>query len=93
MLLPPFYTGQKVVAVDAHPKSNFKNGHIYIVRKSHWSINPSNGLGPFCYIGIEGIEGDWYRSYIFAPLEEIKMPLMTLTKIQEIEKVEVLCPN
>lgn len=88
----PFYSGQKVVAVDALPKSKFKNGTVYTVSECFWSINPVNGLGPFCYVGIVG-HGSWFRPSIFAPLEDLKMPSMTLTKIKELEKVEVLCPN
>jgi hypothetical protein len=92
-MIPPFYPGQKIVAVDAVPGAYFKNGTIYTCRTCHWSINPVNGLGPFCYIGVYGYDGDWYRAAIFAPIEEAKLPLMTFSEIAKIEKQEILINN
>lgn len=88
----PFYAGQEVVAVDAMPTSDFKNGTDYIIHSCHYSINPANGLGPFWYVGIVGFATwrglGWYRPGIFAPKQTIFKEVAF-----EIEKPEVISAN
>lgn len=78
----PFYVGQEVVAVDALPKSAFKNGQDYIVAAIEYKINPANGTGPYWYIGIVGhANGEaWFRPGIFAPKQTVQF-----LKFEQIE--------
>jgi len=94
-MIAPFYLGQKVVGSDkVHPLSRIKKGQPYVIRLCESRINPANGLGPFWYVGIEEWpEHDWLGPHLFSPLEEMKFPLMSFSKIREIEKVEVLGDN
>lgn len=70
----PFYVGQEIVAVNAHPVSRFINGNDYICAAIEYKINPANGLGPFWYIGIVGHEkgAAWFAPRIFAPKQSVE---------------------
>ena len=81
-ILPMFYAGQEVIAVNAHPKSAFKNGQLYIVSAFEYKINPANGTGPYWYIGIVGhANGEaWFHPGIFAP----KIPPLQVVTFEKI---------
>lgn len=74
IIYAPFYAGQEVVAVNAHPKSKFKNGQEYIVATIEYKINPANGTGPYWYIGLVGHNNGeaWYNPRIFAPKQKVE---------------------
>jgi len=100
--LPPFYVGQKVVAIKSHSQGIFKKGDVFKVKAL---------MKPCCYwvcdIGIENISdimecncGNEYKSsvwaiacHVLAPIQEAKPPLMTFTQIKETEKEEILILN
>jgi len=82
----PFYEGQRVVAVDAHPESLFKNGKEYIIRTCHYSENPGTGRW-YWYVGTMESH-DWCRPGIFAPIEE-GFKAITFTKVIEEEMASV----
>lgn len=83
----PFYVGQKVIGNPAYPHM-VRSGKIYTITKVHFSINPSNGTGPYWYIGIPEPEGhDWLAPYIFLPLEE--MERVAFSKIIEEQPVSI----
>jgi hypothetical protein len=70
--LPLFYVGEEVICVDAHPCAQIKNGKTYTVYSCECRINPTNGLGPFCYVGVfgHGIKTHkWVRPTIFRSIE------------------------
>jgi len=93
--IAPFYPGQKVVGSDkAPPQSRIKKGHPYTIKVCHSSINPTNGLGPFWYVGVvEYPENEWTAPYLYSPIEECKMPLMTFSEIKESVEDEILIDN
>jgi hypothetical protein len=93
--LPPFYAGQMVVVVNAHPKHRFKNGDVFQVKEVHkgccdYHIRISNDSNPgsqVCYkCGHRDITfHDWYSADRFMPLDEIKFPSLSLQKVIEKE--------
>jgi len=93
--IAPFHTGQKVVGSDkVHPNSRVKKGHPYTIKVCHSSINPANGLGPFWYVGVHELPGnDWTAPWLYSPIEECKMPLMTFSEIKESVEDEILIDN
>lgn len=93
--IAPFYSGQKVIGSDkVLPTSRIKKGHPYRIRICYSSINPANGLGPFWYVGVEEWpEHNWLGPHLFSPIEECKLPLMSFSKIVEVEKEELLLNN
>ena len=95
MNFAPFYVGQKVVAVDAVTNSLIKNGRIYTISSCQYSPsgNPIANGKLFWYIGVSGIDNEWLRPTIFAPLIQKKFPLMAFAQIMEKEKNEVLIDN
>jgi len=95
---PPFYVGQQVVVVKEH--ENFKKGDKFIVngiRKSNccgtWLINIGiNSKHIYDYMrcvicGGETINDDYYKATRFAPVEQLKYPLIKLTRVLENEPV------
>jgi hypothetical protein len=86
----PFYVGETVIAVNALPKSEIKNGTLYVVYSCECRINPANGLGPFWYVGVET---DGYKSHagitprLFASIE--RPSLMVFEKINESTPIHV----
>jgi hypothetical protein len=95
---PPFYIGQQVVAITDH--ENFKRGDKFIVKNirkekccTTWVINigvNSKDVYDFmaCPIcGTQAVNDDYYRAARFAPVEQLKYPLIKLTRILENEPV------
>lgn len=87
-----FYTGQRVVAVDALPGSFFKNGTEYVVSAYEWKSSPNpiaNGKY-FWYIGIVGHANGsaYFRPGIFAPIIEA-FQAITFEKVSEQEPVSI----
>lgn len=67
----PFYVGQKVVGSDSVlPGSRIKKGYPYVISHCEFKINPSNGTGPYWYVGVQGCDHDWMTPRLFTPLEE-----------------------
>lgn len=67
-----FYVGEQVIAVDALPGACVQNGKVYTVYSCECRINPANGLGPFCYVGVQGHgvkTHNWLRPTIFRSIE------------------------
>lgn len=95
MNFAPFYVGQKVVAVDAMPTSRIKNGKCYTISTCHYSPsgNPIANGKSFWYVGVVGLDNNWMRPEIFAPLEQSAFPLMTFKEIIKAEEVDVLTNN
>lgn len=91
----PFYIGQKVVAVDAVSGSVIKNGQHYIVSECYYapSGNPLANGASFWYVRVSAFPIWSLRPSIFAPIQQMKLPLMTFTQIKEKEKNEVLVEN
>ncbi len=96
--LPPFYVGEDVVAVDAHPQSYFKNGQDYVISAVEYRFgNPHHPVGrvtKYWYVGIVGFANGiaTYRPSIFASKTK-GVNIMTFEKIAEIEKSCVLIDN
>lgn len=70
--LAPFFVGQNVIAVDAHPGSSIKNGQQYIVTSCDYvpvGNQSSNGIWVW-YVGVTGSHNR-LRPSIFAPFEEV----------------------
>lgn len=100
MNLPPFYVGQRVIAVDAVIGAGFKNGQTYTVAAIEYRLgNPYHPVGRityYWYVGIVGWEngGAYYRPGIFAALEEeTEWLAMTFAKLVEIEREQILLNN
>lgn len=84
----PFYVGETVVAVDAKPQSEIKNGKMYRVYSCECRINPANGLGPFWYVGVESNDyrsHDWLTPKLFASIDT--PTLMVFEKINESQPI------
>lgn len=96
-MIPPFYVGQKVIAVDAMENSMFKNGTIYTVSAMDYHLgNPSHPIGRvtyYWYIGIVGHSdgGAYYRPSIFAPIVENVQTMEYVS--QEVIKKELVSLN
>lgn len=90
--MSPFYSGQRIVAVNALPGSAFINGQEYICSDCLWmrSSNPIAKGKYFWYIGVVGHSngGCYYRQSIFAPIPEMFQEV-TFEKIKEINPVSV----
>jgi hypothetical protein len=97
---PPFYVGQQVVAIVGHSKENFKKGDLFTVndiRKNKccgtWiisiGINTKNRFrNTVCGICNNiRVNDDYYRAATFAPVEQLKYPLIKLTRVLENEPV------
>lgn len=81
---PYFYVGEQVLCVDALPGASVKNGNVYTVYSCECRINPANGLGPFCYVGVEGHgvkTHDWLTPRLFRSIE--RPVLMKFEKITD----------
>ena len=69
---PSFYVGEQVLCVDALPGAIVKNGLVYTVYSCECRINPANGFGPFCYVGVEGHgikSHDWITPRLLRSIE------------------------
>ena len=88
----PFYVGQKVIGNPAYPHM-VRNGLIYTITSCRLSINPSNGTGPYWYVGVSGEipDHDWLAPYIFLPIQ--KFSVMTFSEIKEVETKQLLLNN
>lgn len=95
---PPFYVGQKVVAIITHSRNNFKKGDEFIVqdiKKSAccgtWLINigiKTNYDFILCVIcGERRPNDDYYRAAAFAPKQQMNYPLIKLSRVLENEPV------
>lgn len=102
--LPPFYVGQKVVAVTNHSQGKFKTGDEFTVLGVmgacciDWLIDvgvPTDKEGK-CHVCESTFENDghhWFAHYCFAPKQQANFPLMTFKEIVKKEKEEVIIPN
>lgn len=102
--IPPFYIGQKVVAIKDHTQGYFNKGDEFVVK----------GIEKTCcvWVIIIGVRTGWNISICvcrksinnpndmgrfnvasFAPLQQQSYPLMTFSKIVEKEKEEILINN
>lgn len=102
--LPPFYVGQKVVAITNHPTDAFSIGDEFTVTGVYSSCCgfcitigiESNPYGQYCIHCkrmVMKIEENLYDSTRFRPLESAPLPLMTFSQIKEKEKEEILILN
>jgi len=100
--IPPFYVGQKVVAIDSHSLGYWKKGDEFTVLSikrgcCEWEIDIGiRHLLPFtrCGVCLSVFPSDFmYRCSRFRPLQEATMPLMTFSNIKEKEKEEILILN
>lgn len=93
----PFYAGQKVILNPSLSDKHrvFKHGIVYIISECVSKINPSNGLGPFVYVGIIGHcnGASWYSPNLFVPCEELTASIMTFEQIKETNPIEILINN
>jgi len=99
--IPPFYIGQKVIAIRNHSRGLFKKGEVFVVRAltqcvcGNWGIvitNPTHKKYR-CGCGHEVIDIGQFGAWSFRPLEEMKAPLLTFEQIKKEEKEEVLILN
>lgn len=74
----PFRLFEKVIAVDALPKSVIKNGKIYTILSVEQDRGQDGNL--YWYVGVEGTHNR-IRPTIFAPLNPPKM--MTFERMTE----------
>lgn len=103
--LPPFYVGQKIVALTNGCNGNLIKNNEYTVKSIRfrccaWLVD----------VGIVDLESDesecstckktykfekiWWLSYIlFAPIEKQNLPLMTFSQIKEKEQEQILINN
>ena len=97
--IPPFYIGQKVIGI-----LNRFTGKTYIVKDiikqpcgCCWGINvgtyPLTEKMECALCGKEWINTGHYDHDCFAPIQESHIPSLTLEKIKETEKEEILIPN
>lgn len=77
----PFYKGQYVIAVDAHPKALIKNGLVYVINSCTYepSGNPIAEGESFWYVGVIGEDNNHIRPSIF-------MSYALFTAINEIRE-------
>ncbi len=97
--LPPFWVGQKVVAIKNHSQGVFKKGDEFIVKAV--KINHCNCCKFVIHIGIPNAQRGflyckrclatytknwnewWFNPALFAPALQSKFPLMSFSQIQE----------
>lgn len=102
--LPPFYVGQKVIAVRSHSQGVFNKGDVFtvtgVIRKCcGWNVSigiPSTKPSWHCGICDRShhSETEWFFSQrMFTTAQEKNFPLMTFTQIKETEKEEILILN
>jgi hypothetical protein len=80
---PSFYVGEQVICVDALPGAIVKNGNVYTVYSCKCHINPANGTGPYCYVGVQGHGIKTHDSITPRIFRSIEKPI-----IMSFEKVE-----
>ncbi len=105
--LPPFYIGQKVIYITGNnmPKDSIHT--IINIIKMHcgcfcidigkqcnvltktYCINHASKIGPF----LPSSKIQWFNSNSFRPFQQQSFPLIKLSKIQELEKEEILIEN
>ena len=105
--LPPFYVGQKVVAIQNHVSGVFKKGDEFKVTGcligccGHWIVTVGILDDDYGHMvkcenckKIQPATKEWeFLSTRFAPIQQQSYPLMTFSKIKEVEKTEILIPN
>lgn len=101
--LPPFYIGQKVVAIKNHSQGVFKKGDTFTVLgvSKHcckWCIEIGiQGMGKWecsvCNVEHPHIKEWFMHADMFSPIQEQSYPLMTFSKIVEKEKEQILINN
>lgn len=100
--LPPFYAGQKVVCIKDWPQYGLIKDKVYTITGVlkctcgwvgvYYGVKNMDSFGFTCYVG--GQPNEWCTEPDkFVPIQEQKFPLITLSKIQELEKEEILISN
>jgi hypothetical protein len=97
---PPFYVGQQIIAIIGHSNGNYKKGDRFIVKDikknkccGTWlieiNINTKDKYKTIrCNIcNNVRVNDDYYRAASFAPVEQLKYPLIKLTRVLENEPV------
>lgn len=105
--LPPFYVGQKVVAVINHSQGYFKKGDEFIIK----NVVKNKCACGYCSVDVGIISklrktecfdcrvifnNDGFCLFdptAFRPLQQSKFPLMTFTQIKQKEQTEILIDN
>lgn len=102
-----FYIGQKVVAVRNHSQGYFTKGQVFTVMavKPKFCSCPgflvdvgmtSTTCLTECATCSETSDNGgkfWFHEDCFAPVQELRPPFMTFSKIKEVEVTEVLIDN
>ncbi len=105
--IPPFYPGQKVMAVNTHSQRDFIKGDKFVVSAVYqlscckvWVVQIGLSLGVMrsgltkCRCGTFFKTGAYnvYDCNMFRPVQEQTFPLMTYAKVMEKEK-ELISAN
>jgi hypothetical protein len=105
--LPPFYIGQKIVAIRNHKQGRFKQGEIFTVTgitncpvcgfiKINIGISNPLKLYNCSECGSDYMKENNaadFHPISFRPLDEMKAPMLTFKQIKEVEKEEILILN
>lgn len=93
----PFYPGQKVILNPALPDKHrvLKHGITYIISECVSKINPANGMGPFIYIGIVGVNNgqSWLSPKLVVPIEWLEASIMSFEQILATNPIQILINN
>ena len=96
--LPPFYVGQKVVAVASHSQGLFKQGQIFTIKSvfiskckcNDWSVTigytSNNKLKECSTCGAVWDNDFSFSATRFAPLQESVFPSLTMSRVIEKER-------
>ena len=96
--LPPFYVGQKVVAIFTHTQGLFIKGQIFTVKNiflskckcKAWSITiglySNNPLKECAYCHTVWSNDFSFIAERFAPLQELVFPSLTMSRVIEKER-------
>lgn len=93
--LPPFYVGQKVVVDSSGITREYEIKHRGLINKGDVYVVSGNVFDTkwnLWYTYLKGISFALASEFL-KPIQEQKFPLITLSKIQELEKEEILINN